>query len=216
MNGIFTIGHSTDSVDHFFNLLMSNQIDTVVDVRSVPHSRFAGQFNKEPLGRFLKSKNVNYIPMGNELGARYENKELLFEDGKVDFSRVVKTKLFQDGVSRIETGVEKGFKIALMCSEKNPLECHRFSLISHFLHEKGYGIIHIVGENTFAHDRLENKMLDYYKENLKVSVDIDKVKGFRIIQSSLFDLDQPTKSDLYVELNKLVAYNPVSRNKELI
>ncbi len=101
MNKIFTIGHSTDSIDFFFCLLMNNGVDTVVDVRSVPYSRYASQFNKDSLSVFLKNKNINYIPMGNQLGARYEDKELLFADGKVDFSKVVKTKLFQSGIMRI-------------------------------------------------------------------------------------------------------------------
>lgn len=209
MNKIFTIGHSTDSVEYFFNLLTSNQIDTIVDVRSVPYSRFASQFNKESLECFLKSKNISYSSMGNGLGARYENKELLFEDGKVDFSRVIKTKLFQDAIMRIETGTKKGFKIALMCSEKNPLKCHRFSLISHFLHGKKYAVAHIVDENVFTHENLEENLLDYYKENRKVSLDIDKIKDFHIIQSSLFELNKINENDLYLALNKLVAYSPM-------
>lgn len=93
MNKIFTIGHSTDSVDFFFCLLMNNGVDTVVDIRSVPYSRFASQFNKDSLSVFLKNKNINYIPMGNQLGARYENRELLFADGKVNFATLGKKYL---------------------------------------------------------------------------------------------------------------------------
>jgi len=216
MNKIFTIGHSTDSVDFFFSLLMNNGVDTVVDVRSVPYSRFASQFSKDLLSVFLKNKNINYIPMGNQLGARYEDKELLFADGKVDFSKVVKTKLFQSGIIRIETGIEKGLKIALMCSEKNPLECHRFSLISHYLHEKKYTINHIVNESVFNHENLEEKLLDYYKENRKISLDINKIKNFHIIQSTLFDLNEINENELYLEINKLVAYNPMSTKEEIV
>lgn len=216
MNKIFTIGHSTDSVDFFFSLLMNNGVDTVVDVRSVPYSRFASQFNKDLLSVFLKNKNINYISMGNQLGARYEDKELLFADGKVDFSKVIKTKLFQSGIMRIETGIEKGLKIALMCSEKNPLECHRFSLISHYLHEKKHAINHIVNEGVFDHENLEEKLLDYYKENKKISLDINKIKNFHIIQSTLFDLNEINENELYLEINKLVAYNPMSTKKEIV
>ena len=215
MNKIFTIGHSTDSVDFFFSLLMNNGVDTVVDVRSVPYSRFASQFSKDLLSVFLKNKNINYIPMGNQLGARYEDKELLFADGKVDFSKVVKTKLFQSGIMRIETGIEEGLKIALMCSEKNPLECHRFSLISHYLYEKKYTINHIVNESVFNHENLEEKLLDYYKENRKISLDINKIKNFHIIQSTLFDLNEINENELYLEINKLVAYNPMSIKEEI-
>ena len=215
MNKIFTIGHSTDSIDFFFCLLMNNGVDTVVDVRSVPYSRYASQFNKDSLSVFLKNKNINYIPMGNQLGARYEDKELLFADGKVDFSKVVKTKLFQSGIMRIEKGIEKGFKIALMCSEKNPLECHRFSLISHYLHEKKYAISHIVNKSVFDHENLEEKLLDYYKENRKISLDINKIKNFHVIQSTLFDLSEINENKLYREINKLVAYNTRSTKEKI-
>jgi uncharacterized protein (DUF488 family) len=130
MSQIFTIGHSTDTIETFIEYLKRHQIDTVVDVRSIPYSRFASQFNKEDLSASLKEKNIFYIPMGNNLGGRYTERELLFEDGKVDFSKVVLTDRFQEGIYRVETGIKKGYKIVLMCSEKNPIECHRFSLIS--------------------------------------------------------------------------------------
>ena len=143
MNQIFTIGHSTDTLDYFLAHLVSNQIDTIVDVRSVPYSRFVTQFNKEQLALFLKEKNIDYVPMGEYLGARYEDEDLLFEDGKVNFSKVITTKRFQESIERVETGIKKGHKIALMCSEKNPIECHRFSLISRYLHKKGHIINHV-------------------------------------------------------------------------
>jgi len=106
MNQIFTIGHSTDTIDKFVEYLKHFQVDTIVDVRSVPYSRYANQFNKELLSAFLKKKNIFYIPMGDNLGARYEEKELLFEDGKVDFSKVVTTNRFQRGINRVKAGVQ--------------------------------------------------------------------------------------------------------------
>lgn len=216
MNKIFTIGHSTDSLDYFLGLLANNQIDTIADVRSVPYSRFVSQFNKDRLAIFLKKNNVNYVPMGKSLGARYEDKELLFEDGKVNFSKVINTKRFQEGITRIETGIKKGYKIALMCSEKNPMECHRFSLISHFLHQRGYMVNHIMGEDVFSHKLLESNLLYYYKEHHKISMDISKIKNFHLIQHTMFDVDEIDENELYFTLNKLVAYNPTKTEKEHI
>jgi len=216
MNQIFTIGHSTDSLDYFIGLLASNQIDTIVDVRSVPYSRFVSQFNKDRLAIFLKKNNVNYIPMGEYLGARYEDKELLFEDGKVNFSKVINTKRFQEGITRIESGIKKGYKIALMCSEKNPIECHRFCLVSYFLHQRGYMVNHIIGEDVFSHKILESKLLDYYKEHHKISMDISKIKNFHLIQNTLFDVDEIDENKLYFTLNRLIAYNPAETKKEQI
>jgi len=216
MNQIFTIGHSTDTIDCFVEHLLSQQVDAIVDVRSVPYSRFADQFNKEQLTAFLKKKNIIYVPMGSNLGARYEEKELLFEDGRVDFSKVVATKRFQEGIDRVETGVQKGYKITLMCSEKNPLECHRFSLISNFLHKKGHVVNHIVGKDIFGHKLLENKLLNYYNEHRKISVNFDKIIKYHLMQSTLFDTDNVDENKLYITLNRLVGYNPMEIEREMI
>jgi hypothetical protein len=64
--------------------------------------------------------------MGNLLGARYDDKNLLFDNGKVNFKKVQETKNFQDGITRLEKGIEKGYNISLMCSEKEAFDCHRF------------------------------------------------------------------------------------------
>ena len=216
MNKIFTIGHSSDSLEYFNNVLATNSVDTIADVRSVPYSRFVSQFNKDPLATFLKNNNIDYVPMGQHLGAIYEDKELLFEDGKVDFSKVIETKRFKEGITRIDNGIKKGHKIALMCSEKNPLECHRFSLISHFLHQTGYTVDHIIGEDVFSHKSLESKLLDYYKEHHKVSLDLNKIKDFHMVQHALFNVNEIDKSKLYSMLNKLVAYSPMVKEKEQI
>lgn len=216
MNQIFSIGHSTDAIDKFVEYLMHFQIDTIVDVRSVPYSRYANQFNKEQLSAFLKKKNIFYIPMGDNLGARYEEKELLFEDGKVDFSKVITTNRFQKGINRVEAGMQKGHRIALMCSEKNPIECHRFSLISNYLHNKGYVVNHIIGKDVFKHKLLQDKLLDYYKEYRKIPTDFSKVIKFQCVQGTLFKIDNIDESNLYIKLNKLVGYNPVEAKKEMV
>ena len=216
MKKIFTIGHSTNTIENFIEYLKNYQINTIVDVRSIPYSRFANQFNKEQVSASLKKVNILYIPMGNNLGARYEEDELLFEDGKVNFSKVVATNQFQEGIDRIKTGIEKSYKIALMCSEKNPIECHRFSLISNYLYKKGYNINHIIGKDIFNHKLLQDKLLDYYKEYQKISTDINRIINFRFKQMSLFDTDNINVNTLYLKLNKLVGYNPIEAKKEML
>jgi len=216
MNKIFTIGHSTDAIDMFIGYLKLYGIDTVVDVRSIPYSRFASQFNREILSKRLKRESIYYVPMGYNLGARYTEKELLFEDGKVDFSKVVSTNRFKNGISRLEKGIEKGLKIVLMCSEKNPIECHRFSLISNCLYSKGYNVMHLVEEDCFDHKLLQDKLLDYFKEYHKITTDINKIINFQIMQGSLFNFDDINENTLYLELNKLIGYSPIEAKKEVL
>jgi uncharacterized protein (DUF488 family) len=91
---IHTIGHSTYDVDDFIKLLQDNEINTIVDVRSTPYSKFASQYNKDSIKQHLKENKIGYIFMGDLLGARYENKNLLFDNGKVDFKKSAENKTF--------------------------------------------------------------------------------------------------------------------------
>ena len=98
MKTIYTIGHSTHTLDEFHRMLVKNKIDVLVDIRSIPFSKFANWFNKNSLKEFLKSKGIYYIFMGENLGARWQDKNLIFDDGKVNFDKVRATQKFQDGI----------------------------------------------------------------------------------------------------------------------
>jgi len=152
--------------------------------------------------------------MGNLLGARYNDNSLLSDDGKVSFNKVIKTKSFNEGIKRINDGLHKGYNIALMCSEKNPLECHRFSLISHFLNEHGYDVEHILSDKIIAHKVLDDKLFEYFKSKRKITFEIEKIINFHATQNDLFD--NTSKSDLYLILNKMVAYNPYLKEENSI
>ena len=169
MREIYTIGHSILEIDKFISLLKDNNIDTIVDVRSIPYSKFASQFNKETLKHYLKENNIYYIYMGDSLGARYEDRSLLFDDGKVNFKKVQETISFQNGISRLEKGLSKGYKIALMCSEKEAFDCHRFVLISDFLARNGISIKHIYPDKVVSQEFLEQKLLKKYEKRLPVA-----------------------------------------------
>jgi len=197
---IYTIGHSILEIDKFISLLKDNNIDTIVDVRSIPYSKFASQFNKETLKHYLKENNIYYIYMGNSLGARYEDKALLFDDGKVNFKKVQETISFQNGISRLEKGLSKGYKIALMCSEKEAFDCHRFVLISEFLARNGINIKHIYPDKVVSQEFLEQKLLKKYEKKLPVA--------------NLFD--QEITDELRLKLayefrNKDIAYNAFTK-----
>jgi len=165
MKEIFTIGHSTYQLEDFIKLLKKYKIDVVVDVRSMPYSKYADWFNRKNLNFFLKESRLYYIFMGDMLGARWEDRSLIFEDGKVDFEKVMQTKKFQDGIDRILNGVEKGYKIAMMCSEREAFDCHRFALISRFLRDK-LDIFHIYPDKLVSQTELEKRLLEKYKKKL--------------------------------------------------
>jgi len=164
---IYSIGHSNHSMDYFLELLQSQQINCVVDVRSTPASSYNPQFNQAPLRACLKKQGINYMHFAEEFGARQETAEVLDQAGKVHFGLVQKTPAFQRGVERIEKGLEKGFIITLMCSEGEPLDCHRFSMVSNYLDNKGIAVVHILKDKTLlTHQELEQKLLKKYAKKI--------------------------------------------------
>ncbi len=160
----FTIGHSNHEAGHFVDLLKSHKINCLVDVRSSPYSKFTPQFNKENLDTELKKEKVLYVYLGNKLGGRYLDPELLYPGGVVNYNKVMQQEEFCAGINNVIGNIKKGLKIALMCAEKNPLDCHRFLLVARALSNKGVRVKHILenGEVVLNED-LEKQLLQKYK-----------------------------------------------------
>lgn len=138
---VFTIGHSTHSFVMFVELLNGAGVTAVADVRSVPYSRFQPQFNRSTLPRALRKCGIAYAFLGNELGARSDD-PACYEDGQVRYARLAATGLFKSGMERILKGADS-HSIALMCAEKEPLECHRALLVGRELDALGFAVTHI-------------------------------------------------------------------------
>ena len=160
---IFTIGHSVHEMETFIHLLKHHDVTAVCDVRSTPYSRFNSQYNREDLKVQLLKNGIKYVFLGKELGAR-SNDPKCYEDGRVQYDRLAKTDLFKKGLERIYTGA-KDNRIALMCAEKEPLECHRTILVSRELEKKGFSISHILHNGELEmHPNTINRLL--HKLNL--------------------------------------------------
>jgi uncharacterized protein (DUF488 family) len=141
---VLTIGHSTHPIDAFIALLRQHGVTALVDVRSVPFSRFNPQFKKEALERSLKAHGIKYVFLGRELGARSEDRSC-YENGRVQYARLARTELFRRGLDRVIRGAHE-HRIVLMCAEKEPLECHRTLLVARALVEHGVAVDHILAD----------------------------------------------------------------------
>ncbi len=142
---VYTIGHSTHSLDTFIGLLKAHGITAVADVRSSPKSRTA-HFNQDVLSQALKGQGIDYVFLGGELGARREEAEC-YEENRVDFAKVAKLAAFQSGLDRIKNGIKR-YRAAIMCAEKEPLDCHRTVLVGRALQARGIGIKHILADGS--------------------------------------------------------------------
>lgn len=139
---IYTIGHSTHSVEKLLALLHQNSISAVADVRSIPYSRANPQFNRESLDLTLRTQGIRYVFLGEELGARTKDKTC-YENGRVQYDLLAQTEAFRVGLERIKKG-SKLFRLVLLCAEKDPIQCHRMLLISRCLIERGIPVSHIL------------------------------------------------------------------------
>ena len=155
---IYTIGHSDHSIERFIGLLKQHRITAVADVRSMPYSRFNPQFNKETLAASLEKDEITYVFLGKELGARPED-SACYENNRVDFGQIAERGEFKSGLERILKGSEK-YRIALMCAEKEPLDCHRTILVCHKLKRLAISIKHILPDGVLEdHRDAESRLL---------------------------------------------------------
>jgi uncharacterized protein (DUF488 family) len=155
---VYTVGHSTHAIEPFIGLLSRHGITAVADVRSSPYSRRNPQFNRENLERSLKNAGIGYVFLGRELGARSEDASC-YEDGRVQFSRLASMELFRAGLERVCTAMES-HRVALMCAEKEPLDCHRTILVSRALEAEGISIVHMLADGgTETHAAAMQRLL---------------------------------------------------------
>jgi uncharacterized protein (DUF488 family) len=155
---VFTIGHSTHPQERFIALLRQHGITALCDVRSKPYSRMNPQFNREELETALLEQGIQYRFLGKELGARSDDPHC-YEGGKVQYDRLAQTDLFKHGLKRVFRGMKDGFRIALMCAEKEPLECHRTILVARHLAARGVDVAHILADGRLeSHDAALNRL----------------------------------------------------------
>jgi uncharacterized protein (DUF488 family) len=151
---IYTIGHSTLSIEEFIQLLQAYSVMEVIDIRTVPQSRHNPQFDRETLPDALKTPGISYKHFPELGGLRHPRpdsqntgwRNLSFRG----FADYMQTYEFEKGLERlIETGRNK--RIALMCAEAVPWRCHR-SLIADALFVRNVKVEHILSiSRSLAH-----------------------------------------------------------------
>jgi uncharacterized protein (DUF488 family) len=157
-DSVYTIGHSTHSIEGFVDLLKRYSISVLCDVRSQPYSRMNPQFNREPLKQALRTAAIKYVFLGKELGGRSDNKSC-YRNGQIQYSLLAQTAPFKDGIERVKNGA-RSYRIALMCAEKEPLDCHRTILVSRTLFEDGVAVRHILGDgHVEEHEQTIKRLL---------------------------------------------------------
>ncbi len=157
---VFTIGHSIHSLEKLISLLNANRVEVLVDIRSEPFSRKVPHFNKENLEKEIRKRGLKYLFLGKELGGRPAGREFYDAEGFVLYSRIAESHDFKNGIERIIKGI-KDFRVALLCSEENPANCHRRLLVGRVLLSGGVEVFHIRGDGSI---NSEEEILSYQHE----------------------------------------------------
>ena len=145
MGKLFTVGHSNHDPGWFVGLLEQHEIEVLVDVRTRPVSGYCPYFSAKPLESLVKRAGIKYLFLGKELGGQPPDPSYYDERGHAMYWRMAEAGFFLDGLRRLRAGIEK-FRVAIMCSEENPSQCHRRLLVARVLYDGGIEVLHIRGD----------------------------------------------------------------------
>ena len=172
---LWTIGHSNHPLEAFLALLGRHQVEVVADVRSSPYSGYASQFNREALRPALRQRGVQYLFLGDLLGGRAEDQRFYDDDGRVLYDQMAQSPGFRQGIERLLEGAAK-FRVAILCGEEDPTDCHRRRLVGRVMQEHGVRVMHIRGDG-----RVQSE------EEVTAEETFRKTKG----QRNLFETEEP-------------------------
>lgn len=165
MEDIFTIGYSGFEIDEFINVLKKYKIDSLIDVRSSPISKYYDDYNKNNLENLLKYHNIIYRNYSKEFGARQTNPKY-YPEGYLDFNLFAESSRFLEGVNKINTGISMNYKFVFMCAEKDPSTCHRNIMVARQFYKMGYNIKNILADQSFkTQDIIEKQLVEEYFPN---------------------------------------------------
>lgn len=139
---LFTIGYGSRTFEELIQLLEAQNVGCLVDVRTAPYSKYRPEFGKAALEAALPSLQIRYVFLGDSLGGRPEDPDC-YQDGKVDYDRVREKEFFRRGIERLRRAHAQGMRLALLCSEGKPEECHRSKLIGPALADLGIPVLHL-------------------------------------------------------------------------
>jgi uncharacterized protein (DUF488 family) len=150
MMRIWTIGHSTRTIDEFISLLKENQIKLLVDVRTWPGSKRYPQFKKEALAKSLSASRIRYkhLPeLGGKRRANPDSRNTAWRNASFrGYADHMETEQFQEGIERLLDVAAESGATAIMCAEAVWWRCHR-SLIADYLKARGFEVMHILSAN---------------------------------------------------------------------
>lgn len=146
MKRLYTIGHSTHSIEEFIEILSNFGIEQLVDIRTVPRSRHVPQFEKDSLEKSLPESGIEYIHLKKLGGLRPKAKDSMNGAWKNasfrNYADYMQTEEFESGLEEL-IDLADTRKVAIMCAEAVPWRCHR-SLVGDAMTVHGFEVVDIM------------------------------------------------------------------------
>jgi uncharacterized protein (DUF488 family) len=153
---VLAIGHSTRPLEELIDLLRSCNVNTLVDIRTIPRSRRNPQFAQEAMARSLPAAGIRYVHLSRLGGLRHARKDSPNGGWRNEsfrgYADHMQTGEFEEGLVELRALAREG-PVVLMCAEAVPWRCHR-SLLADALYARGVVVEHIVGKGRTRPHRL--------------------------------------------------------------
>lgn len=196
-NEIFSLGHSSLAFPRFLDLLQNAQVTAVADVRTSPFSRRFPWFSQREMKEGLKGAGIAYAFLGKELGGRPTSPQL-YRGSVADYCAMSKTDLFNSGIDRVLHG-SKAHRIAMVCSERDPLHCHRCLLVGRKLADLDISVTHLNFEGgRETQSQVEDRLL----------------REEKLFASDLLKSHSDRLAEAYLKRSRQVAYTLVQKDEE--
>lgn len=148
---IYTVGHNSLSFMQFITLIQANNITHIVDIRSIPYSKYAPWSDKSRLSELLRPFKIKYTYLGHKLGGKKDKKETISKQ-----QSLTPQEVYHDAIQVLLQLAMRG-NLTLLCAEGDPAKCHRQHIIAQTLLESGNRVVHILKDGTIKEAWKEEK-----------------------------------------------------------
>ena len=139
---IYTVGHNSLSFMQFISLVQANNITHIVDIRSIPYSKYAPWSDKSRLSELLRPFKIHYTYLGHKLGGKKASKETRARQQDST------TQDVYDAAIQVLLQLSMRGNLTLLCAEGDPAKCHRQHIIAQTLLDSGIKVLHILQDGA--------------------------------------------------------------------
>ena len=166
MATFYMIGHSNHPLELFKAMLEREKISLLYDIRMIPFSRYVPQYNQTTLPDTLAEWGVEY-KYRSDIGPRVEGDTPLYDKNGFNYDKALNRERIAEGLKLLVSELNDSDNVAIMATKKEPLECHRFLILSRVLQNMGHTIKHILPEETVTTESLEKRLVDTLQRRIK-------------------------------------------------